>query len=187
MTTPAAPADPPDQPVRGPHPPPGQRAAFDDQSPDQIPPLGLPSGGDQTAGTRYARSRRGAAGFRVRVECGGDSAASTTRCPLRLRLVTSGPRSNRGSTSTDRRFALPSKAGRFCAMGAINMVGRKVRPDVVSPGNWGFHGAYGRRVMPPLRVSAQLRSGRQGREADGENSPPPQLLAATDGCRCRRR
>jgi hypothetical protein len=46
---------------------------------------------------------------------------------------------------------------------------------VVSPGIRAFHGAYGRREMPPRWVSAQLRARRHSREADGENSPPPRL------------
>jgi hypothetical protein len=50
--------------------------------------------------------------------------------------------------------------------------GRDV-PMSSPPGNQEFSGAWGSWWLPPWPVSAQLRVGRQGREADRENSLPP--------------
>jgi hypothetical protein len=43
------------------------------------------------------------------------------------------------------------------------------------PRNQRFSGLSGSRWLPPWSVSAQLRHGRQGRDADRENSLPPRL------------
>jgi hypothetical protein len=46
---------------------------------------------------------------------------------------------------------------------------------MLSPRNQGFSGRSGNRWLPPWPVSAQLRQGRQGRDANRENSLPPRL------------